>query len=535
MPEWGEERISNMVSSRPDWCISRQRVWGVPIVVFYCSACREPLTDRKILDSVVDLFESIPPTSGSNEPPPNWCPPGTVCRKCGGGGVLERERHSRRVVRFRLQPSRRAQRGKRSALARRSLHGRRRPVSRLVPEFVPDRRGLARCARRSARCATHGWTLDGDGRPLSKSLGNGTAPEEIIKEYGAELIRLWTASVAFHRRRSHLAGDPDAGSPKPIASCATPSAMRSATCTISIRRPMRFQATSCSNSISGSWCAPKKWFPAAASGMTNSRSTRSIAPSTISPPSSLSSIYFDVLKDRLYTSAPKSHARRSAQTALYRLAFALVRLLAPILSFTTEEVWAHLASAGSVHTAYFPEVRRTHGRHRRGRQRQRVENWQRLIAVREEVQKSLETARQEKIIGAPLEARVQLSGDSEIYPLLNRICAGIARARSSFPRSNCRTMRLKGVKVAIDRARRDKVRALLEVHRRRRVGCRIPDCLCGLREPQSGTARKMPDRSRRIVAFLIAARGFCPRPLVEVDGRDAAERVRYEDRDSRIF
>ena len=121
----------------------------------------------------------------------------------------------------------------------------------------------------------------------------------------------------------------------------------------------------------------------------------------------LSSIYFDVLKDRLYTSATRSLARRSAQTTLYRLAYALVRLFAPVLSFTMEEVWGHLNQPGSVHTAYFPEPSElADGIH--AEQRTRVEKWTQLIEVRETVTKALETARQEKAIGAPLEARVQL-------------------------------------------------------------------------------------------------------------------------------
>ena len=133
----------------------------------------------------------------------------------------------------------------------------------------------------------------------------------------------------------------------------------------------------------------------------------------------LSNIYFDVLKDRLYTSAAKSKARRSAQTALYRLAQALVRLLAPILSFTTEEVWGHLGNSGSVHTAYFPEP----GELVEGlteAQQARVENWNKLLPLRDEVLKSLEAARQEKVIGAPLEAAVRLSADDTLYPLLEQ-------------------------------------------------------------------------------------------------------------------
>jgi isoleucyl-tRNA synthetase len=127
----------------------------------------------------------------------------------------------------------------------------------------------------------------------------------------------------------------------------------------------------------------------------------------------LSNVYFDVLKDRLYTSATKGLPRRSAQTVLYRLAHALVRLLAPILTFTCEEVWPHLGEPGSVHTAHFPEpADLTNGLHEH--HRKQAGNWDRLMEVRDEVLKSLEAARQEKVIGAPLEARIRLA----VTPLL---------------------------------------------------------------------------------------------------------------------
>jgi isoleucyl-tRNA synthetase len=163
----------------------------------------------------------------------------------------------------------------------------------------------------------------------------------------------------------------------------------------------------------------------------------------------LSNVYFDVLKDRLYTSAAKSKARRSAQTALYRLAEALVRLLAPILSFTTEEVWGHLGKSGSVHTAYFPEPGElveglTEAHHAR------VANWDKLLPLRDEVLKALEAARQEKTIGAPLEASVRLSADDSLYPLLEEygkelpglfIVSEVTLSRQQEP----------GVKAAIER------------------------------------------------------------------------------------
>ena len=133
----------------------------------------------------------------------------------------------------------------------------------------------------------------------------------------------------------------------------------------------------------------------------------------------LSSVYFDVLKDRLYTSAPKSQARRSAQTALYRLLDALVRLLAPLMSFTAEEVWGHMGRPESVHMAYFPEP----GELSAGLDdaaRKRAGNWDRLMQLRDVVLKSLDTARNEKLIGAPLEARVHLTANGDLYPLLEQ-------------------------------------------------------------------------------------------------------------------
>ena len=133
----------------------------------------------------------------------------------------------------------------------------------------------------------------------------------------------------------------------------------------------------------------------------------------------LSAIYFDVLKDRLYTSATKSKARRSAQTALYRLLDALVRLLAPIMSFTAEEVWTHMGRPDSVHMAFFPEPSELSAGID-AEARKRADNWDRLMEVRGDVLKSLETARNEKLIGAPLEARVRLSANGDLYPLLEQ-------------------------------------------------------------------------------------------------------------------
>jgi isoleucyl-tRNA synthetase len=404
-----------MVSTRPDWCISRQRVWGVPIVVFYCEKCRTPLTDRKILDAVVDLFAQHSADVWFERSAAELVPSGTACTKCGATGFTKE--NDILDVWF--------DSGSSHLAVLTEENGLRWPAD-LYMEGGDQYRGWFQSSlligvglRDQApyrSTATHGWTLDGDGRPLSKSIGNGVAPEEIVKEYGAELIRLWTASVDFVEdvRIS------------PLILTRLSEAYRK------IRNTFRYALGNIHDFDPAQDAVPgdrmvelDQWILVRAEELVSRcriwydefafhkvyRAVYDFAAVD------LSSIYFDVLKDRLYTSATKSHARRSAQTALYRLAYALVRLLAPILSFTTEEVWPHLGQSGSVHTAYFPESAELTGGI--GAEiRRRVANWDRLIGVRDDVLKSLEAARNEKLIGAPLEARVELSADGELYPLL---------------------------------------------------------------------------------------------------------------------
>jgi isoleucyl-tRNA synthetase len=254
--------------------------------------------------------------------------------------------------------------------------------------------------------ATHGWTLDADGRPLSKSIGNGVAPEEIIRDYGAELIRLWTASVDFVEdvRIS------------PTILTRLSEAYRKIRNTFRYALGNLHDFNPASDAVAGlDLLEMDQWILVRAEELVSrcriwyaefafNKVYRAVYDfATVD----LSSIYFDVLKDRLYTTATKSHARRSAQTALYRLTHTLVRLLAPILSFTMEEIWPHLGEQGSVHVAYFPEpAELTDGIH--AEQRARVANWTQLIPVRDQVVKALNQARDEKMIGSALEACVHL-------------------------------------------------------------------------------------------------------------------------------
>jgi isoleucyl-tRNA synthetase len=404
-----------MVATRPDWCISRQRVWGVPIIVFYCENCREPLTDRKILDGVVELFAQHTADVWYDKPASELVPAGTKCSKCGGGAFTKESD----ILDVWFDS------GSSHLAVLREDNGLSWP-SNMYLEGGDQYRGwfhsslLVGVGTREGspyrECATHGWALDGDGRAMSKSLGNVIAPEEIIKNYGAEVLRLWSASVEFWE---------DVRISDVIITRLSEAYRK-------LRNTFRYALGNLHDFDPAKDAVPAnelreidQWIlfgaadlvmrcRAAYNDFAFHRVYRAIYDfATID----LSSIYFDVLKDRLYTSATQSQARRSAQTALWRVTHALTRLMAPILSFTTEEVWQHLNQSASVHLALFPEpqelIAGLTDEHRK-----RVENWDRLMEVRNSVLKSLETARQEKFIGAPLEAKVRLSANGDVYPLL---------------------------------------------------------------------------------------------------------------------
>jgi isoleucyl-tRNA synthetase len=417
MPAWGEERISNMVAARPDWCISRQRVWGVPIIVFYCDKCREPLVDKPILDGIVDLFRQHSADVWYERTAAELLPAGVTCAKCGGA-EFSKETDILDVW-FDSGSSHLAVLNERFGLSwpadvyleggdqyRGWFHS-----SLLVGTGIKG-------GSPYRACALNGWVLDGDGKAMHKSLGNSIEPEEVIKHHGAEILRLWSASVDFHE---------DVRLSETILTRLVDAYRK-------LRNTFRYLLGNLSgfdparDAVAGNELAEiDQWVLLRAEDLVaRSRAWFEefqfhkvyhslYAFATVD----LSSVYFDVLKDRLYTAAPRSQARRAAQTALYRLLDALVRLVAPIMSFTADEVWGHMGRPGSVHTALFPEpAELTAGIG--DAMRHRVPEWDRLLEVRTGVLKSLEAARNDKLIGAPLEACVRLRANADLYPLLQK-------------------------------------------------------------------------------------------------------------------
>jgi isoleucyl-tRNA synthetase len=419
-PSWGEERISNMVATRPDWCISRQRIWGVPIAVFLCEGCGKPVNDPKLNEKVVEFFAK----SGADAwytPEADALAQGAKCAHCGGS-KLTKETDIIDVW-FESGCSQAAVLGHEPGLPW--------PAD-LYLEGGDQYRGwfmsslLCAMGRRGAApfriIATPGWTLDEQGRAMSKSRGNDVDPVDISNRLGGEVVRLWVGSVDF---REDVVGSEQlmqriAENYRKLRNTfryilgnlngfdaqleAVPFEQMA-----SIDRYMLRQTAELAQQV-------ERWYEEFAFHKIYQEINHFCIVE-------LSAFYFDVLKDRLYTSAPKSTSRRSAQTAIWRIGEVLVRLLAPIMSFTCEEVWRYLPSmptrTESVHLAHFPKMTDIFGGVVNDDDaKQQSEEWSALRGVREEVLKALEEARNQKMIGTGLEAQVVLTAADPLYSLL---------------------------------------------------------------------------------------------------------------------
>ena len=418
-PEWGKDRLQSMIRERADWCISRQRKWGVPIPVVYCKDCGREIIDNDVMMKVSRIFGEEGSDAWYAHEAEYFLPDGFTCPHCGKASGFEKETDIMDVW-FDSGSSHQAVCAKRPYL--------RRPAD-VYLEGADQYRGWFQSSLLTAVAAgvgapyrqiiTHGWTVDGEGRKMSKSLGNGIAPQDIIKQYGADILRLWVASSDYHadirispeilkqlsdnyRKIRNTARfclgnlydfnpDTDMLSNDELEELDKYALMKlDEVITIAREAFETYEYHTAAHSIHN-FCVVD-----------------------------MSNFYFDVLKDRLYTSLPTSKTRRAAQTVLYKILDSLTLLLTPILAFTADEIWSFMPHDKSrntesplfneIPTADFIETDEAF-----------MDKWARIHAVRVDVQKALELARNEKKIGKSLEAKVILGADGELYDFLKSV------------------------------------------------------------------------------------------------------------------
>jgi isoleucyl-tRNA synthetase len=404
-PSWGEGRMANMLKGRPDWCVSRQRVWGVPIIAFHCQDCEHVVIDSKVIYHVADIFAKETADAWYNREASELLPTGYRCEKCSSTNFAKEtdildvwfDSGSSCVAVLETRGD--------------TLHF---PAD-VYLEGGDQYRGWFNSSLMCGIAAhdkspygqvlTHGWVVDGEGRKQSKSLGNVTSPNEIVKQSGAEILRLWAAAVDYTE---------DMRCSKEILDRVTDAYRK-------FRNTLRYGLGNLDgfdpeNDSIDDLLEIDRWALASLSDATakalngyktyNFQSVYSTLYNFCTV--TLSARYFDIIKDRLYVSAPKSRERRSAQTALYKIVKDLSLLLAPILAFTTDEAFENLPheTLESVHLAGFPDVQVTDNAELMG-------NWERIFAIRDDVLKKLEEARNEKLIGSGLEAKVILTADRD--------------------------------------------------------------------------------------------------------------------------
>jgi len=408
IPGWGEDRIYEMIEKRPDWCVSRQRFWGVPIIVFFCDGCGKRLEDYAALRNVIECFKKEGADAWYKHSPEELLPAGT---QCACGGSKWRKENDILDVWFDSGSSNLA-----------VLKGNEWPAN-VYLEGPDQYRGWfqssllvatgVRHASPYRSVVTHGWTLDEQGRPMSKSLGNVIEPAEICNKWGADLLRLWVTSVEYQAdvKMSERVLTQLSEAYRKIRNT-----FRFALGNLSDFDPVRNLVANDQMDDMDRWMLERtadlvkkcrEWYAA----YEFHRVYHAIHDYCVVD---LSAFYYDVLKDRLYTKAPNSAARRSAQTAIYRITSALIRIAAPILVFTSEEIWKYLPKSStepsSVHIAFFPEESEL----RSGVSAAQTAEWDLLAKVRAEVLKALEAARNDKKINSGLEAKVLLSGNPEL-------------------------------------------------------------------------------------------------------------------------
>jgi isoleucyl-tRNA synthetase len=414
IPQWGRDRIYGMIENRPDWCVSRQRAWGVPITVFYCRDCEAILLDQKIMEKVYSEFEQHGADIWFEKDISYFLPDDVKCSACGSKNFVKES--DILDVWFDSGVSHAAVLEPRENL---------RWPADLYLEGSDQHRGWFHSALLTAvgtrkrapykAVLTHGFVVDANGRKMSKSLGNVAAPREVIDKYGAEILRLWVSATDYRE---------DIRISENILKQLSDTYRRIRNTSRFILGNLRDFDPSVDEVSYDAMPEIDRFALHKLQGLIE-KTLKSYDEyeyhiiyhalhnyCTLD----LSAFYLDILKDRLYTSPPKSDARKSAQTVMYFLLDSLARIMAPLLPFTAEEIWeylpAHSDKVPSVHLALLPEA------NSQWKDESLAQKWETILKVRAEATKALEEARVQKQIGHPLDAAITISAKEDLYSLL---------------------------------------------------------------------------------------------------------------------
>lgn len=417
-PAWGMQRIYSMIEGRPDWCLSRQRSWGVPLTVISCRSCGEIVQSKDLVAKIDAFFKKEGADAWFSHHVEDFIGTGTICQKCGSKEFIKEE--DILDVWFDSGVSHAAVLEEREELS---------SPADLYLEGSDQHRGwfhsslLASTGTRGRApfkgVLTHGYVVDGQGRKMSKSVGNVVAPGEVIEKYGAEILRLWVASEDY---RDDVKVSDEILKQVSDAYRKIRNTIRYFLSNLNEFQPEQHRVADNELAEIDRWALAKfeelknkicqsyenYEFHAIYQGLNYFCGT------------TMSAFYLDILKDRLYTSAPDSKARRSAQTALYDILDGMLRLMSPILCFTAAEAWNVLRGIGEngpllqeIHFAEFALAKAIDC------DAQMMEKWAKLIKIRSEITKALEIARRDKVIGHSLEAEVLIATEGEMAEFLS--------------------------------------------------------------------------------------------------------------------
>ena len=411
VPGWGIDRMKSMIRERTDWCISRQRKWGLPIPVVYCKDCGKPICTDETIAAISALFEKEGSNAWFSKEASEILPDGFTCPHCGGSTGFEKETDT-------LDGWFASGSTHFAAMKRDQGFW---PAT-MYMEGLDQYRGWFQSALLTAvgafgqgapfkECVTHGWTVDGEGKAMHKSLGNGVDPAEVFEKYGADMLRLWAASADYHadmrcsdaifkqlsqnylkfrNTARYCLGNLDGFDPNALVAPAD------------MEELDRWAVTRLNDLIDKCFKAYDEYEFNAVTHAVNDFCVVE-----------LSNFYLDIIKDRLYCDEKDGTKRRSAQTALWLILDTMTKIMAPILAFTCDEIWQAMPHRESddARNVVFNEMNKPFAEY--ALDEAAMAKWDKIIEVRTAVNGVLETARAEKKIGKALEAEVRLTVPAE--------------------------------------------------------------------------------------------------------------------------